>query len=128
MVTDAKVMQVQEIICLTGVPFPMAGMLCQSCAFTCKTLFLEQLRRKDEAIRQALTEKQQLVADILHVPKDEFENIAELAGEPSVDKEATELVLAAVSQGTSKSRCIELSVLFIPMHNSRLFHTLYSPT
>jgi len=71
----------------------------------CKKLivFLEQLRRKDEAIRQALSEKQQLVADILHVPKDEFENIAELAGEPSVDKEATELVLAAVSQGISKS-------------------------
>jgi hypothetical protein len=69
----------------------------------CKKLFvfLEQLRRKDEAIRQALSEKQLLVADILHVPKDEFENIAELAGEPSVDKEATELVLAAVSQGMS---------------------------
>ena len=66
-------------------------------------VLLEQLRRKDEAIRQALAEKQQLVADILHVPKDEFENIAELAGEPSVDKEATELVLAAVSQGMSKS-------------------------
>ena len=65
-------------------------------------VFLEQLRRKDEAIRQAFTEKQQHVADILHVPKDEFENIAELAGEPSVDKEATELVLAAVSQGMSK--------------------------
>ena len=91
-------------------------------------VFLEQLRRKDEAIRQALTEKQQLVADILHVPKDEFENIAELAGEPSVDKEATELVLAAISQGTPKSWCIKLSVLFIPMHNNGLFHTVYSPT
>jgi len=91
-------------------------------------VFLEQLRRKDEAIRQALTEKQQLVADILHVPKDEFENIAELAGEPSVDKEATELVLAAVSQGISKSWGIELSVFFIPMHNSRLLRTVYNPT
>jgi hypothetical protein len=50
-----------------------------------------------------LAEKQQLVADILHVPREEFENIAELAGEPSVDKEATELVLAAVSQGTFSS-------------------------
>ena len=71
----------------------------------CKKLivFLEQLRRKDEVIRQALTEKQQLVAVILRVPKDEFENIAELAGEPSADKEATELVLATVSQGMSKS-------------------------
>jgi hypothetical protein len=62
---------------------------------------VEQLRRKDEAIRQALAEKQQLVADILHVPREEFENIADLAGEPSGDKEATELVLAAVNQGTN---------------------------
>ena len=66
-------------------------------------VFLEQLCRKDEAIRQALTEKRQLVADILHVPKDDFENIAELAGEPLVDKEAAELVLAAVSQGMCNS-------------------------
>jgi hypothetical protein len=65
---------------------------------------VEQLRRKDEAIRQALAEKQQLVADILHVPREEFENIAELAGEPSVDKEATELVLAAINQGISTAR------------------------
>lgn len=43
--------------------------------------------------------KQQLVADILHVPKDEFQTIAEMAGEPSVDREAAELVLAAVNQG-----------------------------
>lgn len=57
------------------------------------------MRRKDEAIRQALAEKQQLVADILHVPREEFENIAELAAEPSKDKEATEIVLAAVNQG-----------------------------
>ena len=74
----------------------------------CKNLvmFVEQLRRKDEAIRLALAEKQQLVADILHVPKEEFENIAELAGEPSMDKEATELVLAAVNQGMSKNLCM----------------------
>ncbi|KAJ9582237.1 hypothetical protein L9F63_003366, partial [Diploptera punctata] len=59
---------------------------------------IEQLRRKDEVIKVALAEKQQLIADILHVPREEFENIAELAGEPSLDKEATELVLAAVNQ------------------------------
>lgn len=59
----------------------------------------EKLRRKDEAIRLALAEKQQLVADLLHVPKEEFETIAELAGEPAADKDAQELVLAAVNQG-----------------------------
>lgn len=57
------------------------------------------MKRKDFAIRQALAEKQQLVADILHIPREEFETIAELAGEPSTDKEASELVLAAVNQG-----------------------------
>lgn len=73
----------------------------------------EQLRVKDEAIRRALLEKQQLVADILHVPREEFDTIAELAGEPSIDKEATELVLAAVSQGTiSLSRNSYLKAAF----------------
>lgn len=59
----------------------------------------EQIRVKDEEIRKALLAKQQLVADILHVPKEEFQTIAEMAGEPSVDREAAELVLAAVNQG-----------------------------
>ncbi|XP_066992612.2 rho guanine nucleotide exchange factor 12 isoform X3 [Anabrus simplex] len=59
---------------------------------------IEKLRRKDEVIRLALAEKQQLVADILHVPREEFETIADLAGEPSVHKESSELVLAAVNQ------------------------------
>lgn len=63
-------------------------------------LLTEKLRRTDEVIKQALEEKKQLVAEILHVPKEEFENIAELAAEPSKDKEASEIVLAAVSQGT----------------------------
>ncbi|XP_065207030.1 rho guanine nucleotide exchange factor 12 isoform X3 [Planococcus citri] len=59
---------------------------------------LERLRRKDELIREALQEKQKLVADILHVPKDEFETISDLATEPAFNKEASELVLAAVNQ------------------------------
>lgn len=59
----------------------------------------EQLRLQDMEIRRALKTKQELVADILHVPQDEFRNIADMAGEPGVDKEASELVLAAISQG-----------------------------
>jgi hypothetical protein len=60
---------------------------------------IEKLRRKDEEIRQALLEKQTLVADILHVPRDEYQTIAELAAEPTDDKDASELVLAALEQG-----------------------------
>lgn len=51
-------------------------------------------------MKQALYEKQVLVADILHVPREEFETIAELAGESEPNKEPSELVLAAVNQGT----------------------------
>ncbi|KAJ1521308.1 hypothetical protein ONE63_002986 [Megalurothrips usitatus] len=59
---------------------------------------IERLRRKDEAVRQALLEKQQLVADILHVPREDFNTIAEIAAQPSHDKEAAEVVLAAINQ------------------------------
>ncbi|GLG94475.1 Uncharacterized protein GBIM_01689 [Gryllus bimaculatus] len=59
---------------------------------------IEKLRRKDTLIREALAEKQQLVADLLSVPRDDFETIADLAGEPGAHKESSELVLAAVNQ------------------------------
>ncbi|KAK6619061.1 hypothetical protein RUM44_003443 [Polyplax serrata] len=67
---------------------------------------LEQIRVKDEEIRKALLAKQQLVADILHVPKDEFHTIAEMAGEPSIDREAAELVLAAVNQANQLAAAV----------------------
>ncbi|EEB12225.1 conserved hypothetical protein [Pediculus humanus corporis] len=67
---------------------------------------LEQIRVKDEEIRKALLAKQQLVADILHVPKEEFQTIAEMAGEPSVDREAAELVLAAVNQANELAAAV----------------------
>ncbi|KAK0168905.1 hypothetical protein PV327_002662 [Microctonus hyperodae] len=60
---------------------------------------IESLRRKDEAIRQALVEKQSLVAEILNIPKEDFEHVAEIAAEPSAtEKEPTELILAAINQ------------------------------
>lgn len=63
-------------------------------------LFLESLRRKDEVIRQALSEKQSLVADILNIPREDFEHVADIASEPTiVEKEPTELILAAINQG-----------------------------
>ncbi|XP_011332497.1 rho guanine nucleotide exchange factor 12 isoform X2 [Ooceraea biroi] len=60
---------------------------------------IECLRRKDEIIKQALLEKQLLVADILNIPKEDFEHVADIASEPSaVDKEPAELILAAINQ------------------------------
>lgn len=62
--------------------------------------FSECLRRKDEIIKQALIEKQLLVADILNIPKEDFEHVADMASEPSsMEKEPAELILAAISQG-----------------------------
>ncbi|KAI5744166.1 hypothetical protein M8J77_026328 [Diaphorina citri] len=71
---------------------------------------LERLRRKDDMIKQALAEKQQLVADILQVPREEFDTIADLAGEPAHNKEAAELVLAAVSQANQLSAMVNESL------------------
>ncbi|XP_011861352.1 PREDICTED: rho guanine nucleotide exchange factor 12 isoform X3 [Vollenhovia emeryi] len=60
---------------------------------------IECLRRKDEIIKQALQEKQSLMADILNIPKEDFEHVADIASEPSTaEKEPTELILAAISQ------------------------------
>ena len=60
----------------------------------------EHLRRKDEAIKQALTEKQALVADILNLSREDFEHVADIASEPSeIEKEPAELILAAINQG-----------------------------
>jgi len=57
------------------------------------------LRRKDEIIKQALLEKQLLMAAILNIPKEDFEHVADMASEPSiVEKEPVELILAAINQ------------------------------
>ncbi|XP_043471753.1 rho guanine nucleotide exchange factor 11 isoform X2 [Leptopilina heterotoma] len=60
---------------------------------------IEHLRRKDEAIKQALTEKQALVADMLNLSREDFEHVADIAAEPSeLEKEPAELILAAINQ------------------------------
>ncbi|XP_046401357.1 rho guanine nucleotide exchange factor 11 isoform X3 [Ischnura elegans] len=57
---------------------------------------LEKLRRKDEVVIDALVEKHLLVADLLHVPHEEFDSIADMASEPAPDKDINELLLAAI--------------------------------
>lgn len=61
--------------------------------------YLERLRRQDAAVRTALVNKQHLVADILRVPPEEFEVMADIAASPeaaATDREPAELVLAAI--------------------------------
>nr|XP_053640762.1 myotubularin-related protein DDB_G0290005-like isoform X4 [Cherax quadricarinatus] len=65
---------------------------------------IEHLRRKDLKIRQALEEKQHIIADILNIPHEHFENVVDMAGEPAVgNKEPRELVLAAMFQ----AKCLQ---------------------
>lgn len=64
----------------------------------------EQIRRKDEEVRKALADKEGLVADLLSIPREDYQLIADIAGEADAAKGCTErdpaeLVLAAVYQG-----------------------------
>lgn len=70
--------------------------------------FPECLRRKDEIIKQALLEKHILMADILNIPKEDFEHVADIASEPSAEKEPAELILAAISQSIIKRQTLFL--------------------
>lgn len=70
---------------------------------------LEKLRRKDAIIRQELQEKQALIADVLHIPREEFEHVADIANDAEGDKDAKELVLAALMQAKRLTELINES-------------------
>lgn len=63
----------------------------------------EQIRRKDEEVRKALADKEGLVADLLSIPREDYQLIADIAGEVDAkgctERDPAELVLAAVYQG-----------------------------
>lgn len=82
----------------------------------------EHLRRKDKAIKQALTEKQALVADILNLSREDFEHVADIAAEPSeLEKEPAELILAAINQGVFiKQNLILLQFIYFYFKNENL--------
>lgn len=46
-----------------------------------------------------MNEKQGLIADILQIPRQNFEIIADIASQPTPGKEANEVLLAALQQG-----------------------------
>ena len=46
-----------------------------------------------------MEEKQRLIADILHIPFDDFDHIVDIASQPLPDRDAREVLLAALAQG-----------------------------
>ena len=50
-----------------------------------------------------MEEKQKLIADILHIPIDEFDNIVDIASQPAPDRDARDVLLAALAQGKSEA-------------------------
>ncbi|XP_076264707.1 rho guanine nucleotide exchange factor 2 isoform X14 [Rhynchophorus ferrugineus] len=64
---------------------------------------LEQIRRKDALVKQALAEKENLVADLLSIPREHFEHIADMAVSASDvntsgNSDITDRLLASVFQ------------------------------
>lgn len=71
----------------------------------------EKLRQKDEEVSRILEEKQKIISDILHIPEDEFDMIADLAGSTTGEtKEAREILLAALSQAKSLTQYVNSSL------------------
>ncbi len=67
--------------------------------------FAEKLRRKDAEVARALEEKQRLIAEILNIAEDDFDHVADIAAhasEDKADKDAKEVLLAALAQGNIK--------------------------
>lgn len=65
---------------------------------------LEQIRRKDALVKQALAEKEDLVADMLAIPREHFEHIADMASAAATNamnshtSDITDRLLASVFQ------------------------------
>ena len=45
---------------------------------------VERLRRNDEVIEQALTEKERIVAEILQLPVSQYRHVAQVGGRPTL--------------------------------------------
>ncbi|CAB3378735.1 Hypothetical predicted protein [Cloeon dipterum] len=72
---------------------------------------IELLRREDDAIQAAIRRKQKIVAELLHIPLEQFDTIAELAAEPgTADKEQAELALACFHQVTRLTNMLNESL------------------
>lgn len=62
--------------------------------------FSEQIKRKDALVKQALEDKEDLVADMLSIPREHFQHIADImvSADTSTCREPSERVLTAIFQ------------------------------
>lgn len=66
----------------------------------CNLFFiLESLRRKDEIIKQALIEKQELIESLLHIPQKNLEDVKTDSDGVKGEKEPLQLIVNAIEQG-----------------------------
>lgn len=81
-------------------------MRCEAGIHWCRVFFnLEQIRRKDALVKQTLAEKDDLVADLLAIPREDFQHIADMASTASSNADShsldiTDRLLATVFQVT----------------------------
>ncbi|XP_056631640.1 rho guanine nucleotide exchange factor 12 isoform X2 [Diorhabda sublineata] len=72
---------------------------------------LEQIRRKDAMVKQALEDKEGLVADMLSIPREHFEHIADMASiDPSIGRDPSERVLASIFQVNQLQKAVNESL------------------
>ncbi|VEN52760.1 unnamed protein product [Callosobruchus maculatus] len=72
---------------------------------------LEQIRRKDALVKQALEDKESLVADLLNIPREHFQHIADMAGaDTSNDADPSEKLMAAIYQVDQLQKIINQSL------------------
>ncbi|KAL3284889.1 hypothetical protein HHI36_019025 [Cryptolaemus montrouzieri] len=59
---------------------------------------IEQIRRKDEEVRRALADKENLIADLLSIPQQDFHTIADMVGEEEAVADPVNLIMASIYQ------------------------------
>ncbi|XP_064470907.1 uncharacterized protein LOC135385494 isoform X2 [Ornithodoros turicata] len=67
---------------------------------------VERLRRKDQEVLNAIREKQDIVSEILRIPKGDYENVAEISEQAGGDKGPMELLLQITYQANNLEKLI----------------------
>ena len=70
----------------------------------------EKLRQKDEEVTRILEEKQKIISEILHIPEEEFDTIADIASSTTEAREAKEILLAALAQAKALTMFVNSSL------------------